>query len=177
MQLDKNQKLKVAKAICDLYSTNKYTIESCCESEGVLYRTFNTWISEGQRGYVAEISELYKKALETKADNNRKELKELALTAFQRLLKGEETEEEKTTSIVGESGEQNVVKVEKTKKTIMPNPAAVIFGLKNLDSEHFKDKQDIDFNNILPEQPIVLDITISDFEEKTNESDDGKEDE
>lgn len=140
----KSQKLRVAKAICDLYATNRYTIESCCKSEGVPYRTFASWFSEGQRGYVAEIAEIYKKTLDLKADTNRGELKELALTSFRRLISGEEFEEKSTVVRVNPNGTGTITDVKKTIKKIMPNPAAVIFALKNLDPAHFKDKQDIE---------------------------------
>lgn len=144
MRWRKSQKLRAAKAICERYATNKYTIESCCDSEGVPYRTFASWTSEGKRGYVAEVAAIYKKALDTKADRNRGELKELALSAFRRLISGEEFEEKSTVVRVNPSGDGQITEVKKTTKRIMPNPAAVIFGLKNLDPEHFKDKQDIE---------------------------------
>lgn len=140
----KSKKLRLAQLICEKYATNKYTIESCCDSEGVPYRTFNSWTTKGKKGYVAEVEEFYKNALDKKSETNRGELKEIALSSFRRLISGEEYEEKSTIIRVDPSGEGGQIReVKKTIKKIMPNPASVIFALKNLDPEHFKDKQDI----------------------------------
>lgn len=125
------ERLEVATAICELYGTDQYTIESCCENEGIAVRTFTDWVNE-----VAEVAELYKKAKGEAQDAKRGRLKNKALTALERHLDVTESEE-----IINDGRTVTT----KTKK-VLPNITAVIFTLKNTDPDNWKEKQDIDVN-------------------------------
>lgn len=125
------ERLAVASAICDLYATDQNTIESCCEFNGISYRTFHEWVSE-----VEEVEELYKKAKAEAVDAKRGRLKQKALTALERHLEVTESEE------IINDGKTITTKVKK----VLPNITAVIFTLKNTDPDNWKEKQDIDVN-------------------------------
>jgi len=63
------EKLELVTTICKDYGTGQYTIESCCESAGIVWGTFHIWITEN-----STLSELYKSAKEKVKQANSKRL-------------------------------------------------------------------------------------------------------
>jgi hypothetical protein len=138
----KERNIKKAQAICDLYATGKYTIEGCCESEGVPFRTFYCWIREASAGYIACIAELYKKACEDKDASRKKAIQERKATIGEKALAALEKKLDgyTWTETVKEDG-----KVVKTVgKSQAPDAASIIFSLVNAFPDDFKNRQDTD---------------------------------
>lgn len=126
-------KIKKAEEICKQYANGNYTIESCCEAQGIPSTTFYDWIKK-----IGEIGETYIKAKNIKASNRKKYLKGLAITALEKKLKGWKTEQ-----IIYEGKNEQEQKIKKIVKEVPPDSACIIFTLINMDPEHFKDKKDI----------------------------------
>lgn len=133
------QKIKIAKAICDKYATGKYTIASCCDSEGLSEKQFLNWGLD-----IPEISDMYERAKQLATEYRKNDLKVCALNSLRRLVEGFEYEEthQEGKPMVNEKGIQTgitVTMVKKVKKTFAPNPTAVIFTLKSLEPTTFRD--------------------------------------
>lgn len=133
------QKLEISRKVCDKYSTGEYTIDSCADSEGITGRTFNLWVND-----ISEISELYKAAKQQVTLKQRGNLKQAALTSLMKLVVGHETEEthQEVEPIYDANGKQigtQAIKLKKIKKQHSPHVTAVIFALKSMDPETFKD--------------------------------------
>ena len=45
---NESEKLELVTTICELYATGQYTIESCVESKGIVFKTFDNWLTEIQ---------------------------------------------------------------------------------------------------------------------------------
>lgn len=132
-------RLKKIKEICELYSQNKYTIESCCDTIGLGYNTFHDYtINEKSKYYRVDFGEIYKNAKENRLKLFKNNLKRLAETALEKKLKGYETTE---TTI---NGEHEGKAVQTKKKIIAPDTTAIIFTLKNIDPDNWREKQDIE---------------------------------
>jgi hypothetical protein len=138
----RERNIKKAQAICDLYATGKYTIEGCCESEGVQYRTFYSWTREASGYFIAEISELYKKACEEKNTSRKKALQERretigekALTAIEKKIEGW------TWTETTREGDKVVKTVDKFQ---IPDTASLIFSLVNAFPDEFQNRQNTD---------------------------------
>ena len=56
------EKIILAKQVCDLYESQNCTLDSACDEVGIKSRTFYLWAAQ-----IADIAEFYKKAKE-KAD-------------------------------------------------------------------------------------------------------------
>jgi len=121
-------KIKTAKAILDVYSQGKHTIESCCEVNGITSRTLLNWSDS-----ISEISALFKKAKEDQHEVRKGELRELAVDGLRRLVTGYFVEETEIQTIKNNRGVK-VRSIETVrKKYISPQTTAIIFALKNLD--------------------------------------------
>lgn len=145
--MTKQQKIDKGLKICEKYATGEYTLESCCTSEGVAYRTFNRWITEG-KFQIAEVSERYIKACIEKTNAYKTKIKRLAKTALEKKLEGYPVEE------LTYKGKRLIKKV---KKVHIPDTAIVIFALSNTDPENFKNRQEIDTRSI-DDVNVTLDI-------------------
>src|SRR6478736_4239760 len=88
-RLSKSDKIKKAIQICDAYAKGIYTIRACCEAVGVDYSTFQHWAQASltedvirakktRRGFVLEVHERYKKALNENEFNFKALLKNAA---------------------------------------------------------------------------------------------------
>jgi hypothetical protein len=129
----------IIERICALYESQNSTIESCCESCGIGYRSFHLWCSEN-----AEFAERYKKAKKW-ADNFWFEevLRPKAMRASEVLLQVNEIIDEKTDDIVWQGirvkdDEGNPM----TKKTVtrswqLPNATIAIFAMKGMFPDRF----------------------------------------
>lgn len=144
MALSLKNKIQKSKEICELYKTDKHSIENCCDSVGIPYITFYQWV---ERKPITEIKEFYEKAKLAKYNVHRGKLKKLALTSFQRKLKGWEYEEKTTEVRVDLKGNPKPAVIKTTKKLVIPGDAITIFALKNLAG--YRDKQDVELSGLI----------------------------
>lgn len=137
-------KLKKAAQVCDYYAAQRVTLESACEAGGVPYRTFRRWVQE-----VADVAAMYEKAQAEQAQIYKDQLRLKVPNAFEKLIEGYETEETHTeVAPAKKDGEKPIVlSVRKVKKRIGPNPAAVIFAMKNIYGAAFADSPAAIVNN------------------------------
>jgi hypothetical protein len=159
---NRERNIKKAQAICDLYATGKYTIEGCCESEGVQYRTFHSWIWEASSCFIEEIEEIYQKACEEKTVSRKKALQgrketigEKALTALEKKIEGWAWTE--TTKEDGKT-------VKTVDKFQIPDTASLIFSLVNAFPDEFQNRQNTDVTT--KGKPIYDKIEIEIVEQK-----------
>jgi len=129
------ERLRIAHAILSVYATGKYTMESCCESQGISDRTFRDWL-----GKYSELAELYEEYKVSMLEINKQELRKLAEKSLEKLVKGGEYEES-VTVVTMDKGKPVVKEVRKTKKIVQPNTAAVLFTLTNLDPKQWRNTQ------------------------------------
>ncbi len=137
VKLKKEQKIEIAKRICENYALGTYTLLSCCEREGISDNTLRTWVNE-----ISEISVSFKEAQVVADSQYKKELKEKAKTALTKLIEGFESVETYQEGTPDKKGKIITTKVTTKKRFIGPNPTAVIFALTNVDSENFKHKNE-----------------------------------
>ena len=165
VKLKKEQKIEIARRICEKYALGTYTLLSCCESEGISDTTLYKWCGE-----ISEISDSFKEA-QVAADNQyKKELKEKAKTALTKLIEGYESAESFQEGTPDKNGKITTTKVTTKKRFIGPNPTAVIFALTNVDSENFKHKNEtalsgkIQVENMAKLTDEELEAQIKEFE-------------
>ena len=153
--LTKEEKVEIAKKICNLYSTDMYTIAECVENQGISVKTFNNWKND-----FTEVTELYKKCQEKKRSVRMTELKKRALTGLEKLITEREIEDKYTTVKMDDQGEPELTEVKTTKRKLQPNPTAVIFALKNLDPKHFRESQFVEHSGEVDiNKNIEIDLT------------------
>lgn len=133
------RQMSKGKAICDKYALGGYTIDSCCESEGIDYHTFNNWFKSN-----SELSIMYKLAQKRHDDTYKRSLKLKCATALEKLVNGFSVEEVHQTGkpVFDKAGNQigvQGIQVKKIKKHFAPNVTAVIFALKSIDPDTYKD--------------------------------------
>lgn len=125
------------------------------------------WIREGIPEYA-----IYKKLgvddnTFVKYKNTKKELKEAIIKGQQQLklhiksmlfkrCSGYTYTETKT--YISKNGNKEIKRIEKTEKQVNPSDTAIIFALKNLDPENWKDRQEFkgDINQTL--QNVIIDL-------------------
>jgi hypothetical protein len=157
----KERNIKKAQAICDLYATDKHTIEQCCESIGVPYRTFFSWRYENSNGYIAEVAELFKKADETRNESRKRSIEERkliigekALVALEKKIEGWAWDE-----ITREGKDKEKGKVLKiVSKFNIPDTASIIFAATNAFPNEWKNRQNTDITT--GGKPIIDKIEI-----------------
>jgi hypothetical protein len=131
------QKLEIAKRVCDLYESQGATIESCCEACGISARTFYYW-----KSCFAEIAEMYKKASEKSDEIFWEVLKPKVKRALERLVEGErkvETKKELGSGPLGATEKETV-----TESEILPNSTVAIFAAKGLYPDKFADRSKVE---------------------------------
>lgn len=119
------EKIEIAKKICEIYSTGKYTIDSVCSTQGVPVRTFYQWRSE-----ITEIADLVRKAKGKRRDERKGELVELAETALHKRLNGWPVEETIIEGGMTPEGEMQRKRMRKTRKVVPPDSTLIIYALK-----------------------------------------------
>lgn len=132
------KKIQIAIKICEHYATGQFTIESCCEKEGISDRTWNYWVKEN-----AEIADIYKIAKQVEYKARLGELRRKALTSLEKLVMGFTDDEvhQEVVPIYDDNGNEIGVKnvrIKRVKKVFAPNCMAVMFALNATDSETFK---------------------------------------
>lgn len=125
---------EIVQKILKYYVTGEYTNSQICEMVGISEETFYAW-KKGK----PEFSESLKKAYDEKYAR----IAGMAIGGLKKLLGGHRYEEVIKELKKTEDGDE-MVEVKRTTKEVMPNATAVIFALKNKDSDNFKDKQQID---------------------------------
>jgi len=140
------EKISLAKRVCEVYESQNCTLESACESVGIAWRTFYLWNAQ-----IAEIAETYKKAKE-KADEFywQELLKPKLKTSLEVLVEGfqdeQETEEDVYWQGVSIKDPDTGMPMRKNKivrSRVAPNPTSVIFGMKVVFPDKTKDGLDI----------------------------------
>lgn len=136
---DDNERIELAKKVCDLYSLGKYTIEGCCDECGVDYNTFMLWLQQ-----FSEIGDFYKKAKESSAKSIKERIREKAQTALERALTTYHVDESEVEEMFDKKNRLVSKKVRAKKKAVNPNVAAIIFALKNADPNNWSDQLGLD---------------------------------
>ena len=121
---------QIVDKICELVASGDYKIVDVCKKTGIHHDTYYDW-----KANKPEFSERLKKAEERRLEV----FKNMARSGLAKLLDVFEYEEEHI-----EYGNDSIKSRKVIKKKIMPNPAAVIFALCNLDPENFKNIQRVD---------------------------------
>jgi hypothetical protein len=137
---EQERREKVEK-ICELYSLENVTIESCCSEIGISVRTFQNWINNN-----SEYSDKYKKAKEANAKIGKDGIREKAATALEKAITGFFVEEEETIERFNAGGVKTSTIRTKRKKFINPSTTAIIFALKNVDPANWNDQNAIDIS-------------------------------
>lgn len=144
-------RIERAKEICELYSYGEYTIASCCKALSVNYSTFQYWaqvnlseddIKKGRyrRGFVHDVHELYKRAINENNKNRRELIRDAALDGLLLKARGVEYEEVIDQITYDKKGKVTGSKKTTTNKIILPSDSALIFLAKNLDKATFGDE-------------------------------------
>lgn len=128
------EKITIAKAICEQYATGLFTLESCAENQGIAIKTFNIW-----HNTIAEITSLYNDAKLKAKQAQITELRRASVTSLYKLVTGFETEQIEEYIEVDKRGKKILKSIKKTKKVVSPNVHAVAFALRATDPEQFKD--------------------------------------
>ena len=118
------EKIEVAKKICDLYAKGNFTLVSCCEEVGITEHTFTNWKNGN-----SEISELYKASKNTSELNFKRRLREKALTSAQKLVEG--WEYKKTKKEIKKVDGKEYTRITESTEFVLPNPTMIIFSLTN----------------------------------------------
>jgi len=142
--LPTKEKIEVAGRICEQYATGLYTLESCCEAEGITYRTLRNWAEK-----ISEISGSLKKAKIEADESSRQDLREKARQGLRLKVTGHEVTEKRT--FYDEEG--NVTKIIETTKYIPPSDTAIIFALTNADPDNFKHLRAVEVTGEVDEEP------------------------
>jgi len=121
-----------AERLCDLVATGDYNIEDICKQVGIHTQTYYVW-QRAHPEFAAAIKESRKRRLEA--------FTAMAKSGLAKILDVHTVEETTTEYLPDETGKPQVRSQKITKKTFMPNAAAIIFTLKNRESEHWSDKQ------------------------------------
>jgi hypothetical protein len=146
--LTMESKIKLSKAICELYAQGNFTIASCCEAVGVKYTTFKQWaqpnlsqedieVGKFRRGLVLEVHDLYKRALEGNETNYKALLKDATREGLLIRASGTKLIETQTESKYDIDGIFIGVSIRKIERSILPDTGLLIFLAKNLDKENF----------------------------------------
>lgn len=163
----KERNINTAIKICDNYATDKFTIENCCEAEGVPYATFYGWITPTRSNYLQEVQEIYLKAHEEKRLNRSKSLQarkesigEKALISLEKKVEGwrwTETVKEGRGQKTTEGGKSNKT-VRETEKFQVPDATTLIFALTNAFPDEFKNKHNTDITS--GDKPLINKIEV-----------------
>jgi len=119
------EKLELVTAICENYGTGLYTIESCVESAGIVFKTFDNWLNENPI-----LTELYKSAKEKVKQANSKRLVNKALKEIERRIDGY-TFTEEIVEGKNENGNFVATKVVRKKVKIIASDSLLMFVGKN----------------------------------------------
>lgn len=124
--------------ICAEFASGEHSVADVCKKVGLAESTFYKWKEEK-----SEFSESLKKADALRLSS----FKQMARSGLAKMLDVYEYDEMSRSYSVDKHGKRRIKFEKATRKKVMPNPTAVIFALKNLDAENFKEKQEIESHN------------------------------
>lgn len=135
------QKSDLVNRVCELYESQNSTVESCCDTIGVSYRTFMLWLAQN-----AEFAERYKKSKEVQEKNYWENIiKPLQKKALQKHLEVEYAEDETDVVYQGVKAKDdfgNPIR-QHSKKSVLPNPTVLIFSMKGTYKEMFAERTEL----------------------------------
>lgn len=138
-QIRADEKLKIAKEICEKYESGEFTIHSCCLNAGIEKSTFHDWKHRNP-----EIMAMFNAAKKKHNEIRKSGLKEKAETGLEQLILGFWVTETDTEEMFSKTGQLVGKKVKSRHRFIQPQTAAVIFALKNTDPENWSDQIQLD---------------------------------
>jgi len=130
-----DEKLRIAKIICEKYATGEFTMESCCHAGGIEKSTFHYWKIDHP-----EIMAIFNDAKKKHNLIRKTGLKEKAETGLEQLILGFWITETDTEELFSKTGQLVGKKIKTKNRFIQPQTAAVIFALKNTDPENWADQ-------------------------------------
>lgn len=159
MKYSKQERVKLANMVCELYEAGDLTLDSCCRAVSINPNTFYQWACPSvddfellddskrnellRRGFIQEVHERFKKARELNDINYKKLVKNQSRVGLLKLLTGEYYEESQTSEKFDLNGDVISKLVKTISKYRAPDVTAIIFALKNVDKDNFSDQVDI----------------------------------
>jgi hypothetical protein len=131
--ISKEDKIAIAKKVCELYATDKYNLMTCLEKSGI--KSFSTW--HVWRTQIEEIDELYTVAMQQKNAQYKVRLLERGKTSLERWVDGYDYEETKIVKEKAKNGKL-VVKAQITTKKVRHSLQATLYVLNNFDKVNFQ---------------------------------------
>jgi flavodoxin len=145
--LQPEDKLALARIVCDLYETDKHTLEYCLNEAGIGSRT--TWFRWLQE--MEQIEQIYKEAQDRKATVYKQANVERARTALEKALVGFEkvveeregyykVDPETGDFILDDQGQRIFIPTKVKRKVIYipPKLGAIVYTLNNADKSNFE---------------------------------------
>ena len=163
-----DEKIEIAKRVCDLYASQTATLESCCEACGVSDRMFLYW-----RQQFSEVAELYKKARLSADEIFFERLAPKTMTALEKLINGTEYTQKKTEEGIGANGA--ISKEVLTEMIVLPNATAVIFTAKGIWPEKFAERKQVEHSGEIKsgEPKKTIEILFRDRPTENESKEDG----
>lgn len=168
---------EIIENVCGQYETGEYTIQSCCRSVGVSYRTFASWFTKYENfgeyipdewKYFAEFAEMYRVTKLGVNNVHREILIEKAETSLEKRVVGYEYEERITEveKQVDKYGNEVLipVKIKKVVKCVPPSLTAIQFVLKKFKPEEYGDKNTI--VHLKSNKGLYNDLTLEQIEDE-----------
>lgn len=135
--------------ICAEFATGEHSVADVCKKVGLAESTFYKWKEEK-----SEFSESLKKAEELRLSA----FKRMARSGLAKMLDVYDYDEMSRSYSVDKKGNRRVRFEKATRRQVMPNATAVIFALKNLDAENFKEKQEVENHNVVQALSVKLEV-------------------
>lgn len=173
--LKPEQKIEIARKVCEMYATDRYTIMACLNANGIeSATTWKAWQEE-----IGEIAELYKGAVAEKETTYKANLKERARTMLEKHLDGytvelEETEGEAYTDLDG-NPKMRITRRKKKQIYVRPSIQAAVFVLTNVDGVNFKHRPEPadEIPTKTPDERLLEDWTDEEIEEALKKYENG----
>lgn len=133
-------KIKIAKWVCEVYQTDKFTFDDTLAYFGIQsHTTFHKWRKE-----IDQINDLFQNATSIKEQTYFTSLKQRARNSLERIVEGYTvmTKEVKRTPIKNAKGKtvkgMSFIEEEKVKEVyVRPSPTAIMYVLNNQDGGNF----------------------------------------
>jgi hypothetical protein len=168
------ERIAVARKVCQRYARGLYTLPDCCRRYDIHVGTFRRWarpdadinrmILDGvdfPTGFIMEVRELYEEAKNLNKHSFKDDLRDEARVALRRRVQGYEAEETTTEqkidterTIWDDANETHIpnpnygqllpVSIKRKVFHVAPDTTAVIYALNNVDSDNFRQKNQIE---------------------------------
>lgn len=134
-------KVKIAKCVCEVYATDKFTFDATLDYFGIKsHATFHSW-----RKKINEINDLYQNAIKLKEEIYFSNLKGRARLSLEKMIEGYTvlTTETKRTPLKDRNGKRvegmEIIEEEKLKEVyVRPSPTLIQYVLDNRDKTNFQ---------------------------------------